>query len=602
MRIMEARKHHAMGRRSTRFCRWAAALFAALHALPCSAHENGLEIEVDLQAGNAPLAFDVPSLTNATGQAFSITRLDFLLSDFELRRPDGIWVVLTNNYACVRGRERRTAFRVDAPDGMYDAIRYRIGVAPSVNHVDPSVYPADHPLNPNVNGLHWDWAGGYIFFALEGLWDDNAGERHGFSFHVANDPQVMVVEHTASLTVPSIASLIIRLDVDRILDEVALVPGQASTHSREGDALAGRLARAIVDATSATLGPIHQTAISPARLRKRGPILYGTAAGTPYRFTFPSSFPMPNLPRDNPLTVEGVDLGRRLFNDTLLSGNGRQSCASCHLQPAAFSHPGMRFSPGAEGQPGPRNTMPIFNLAWRNSFFWDGRVTALREQPRVPIESPIEMHDTMDNVVQKLAAHAEYPALFAAAFGSEYINADRVGLALEQFMLAQVAGASRFDRALNGEDLLTEEEKRGFQLFSTEFDPRHGQAGADCFHCHGGPLFVNKDFANNGLDATFTDKGRFDATRAPGDEGKFAVPSLRNVALTPPYMHDGRFTTLEEVVEHYATGIRRSPTLDPNIAKHPDGGVPLSDEDKKALVAFLKTLTDENPSPPQPVP
>jgi cytochrome c peroxidase len=138
-------------------------------------------------------------------------------------------------------------------------------------------------------------------------------------------------------------------------------------------------------------------------------------------------------------------------------------------------------------------------------------------------------------------------------------------------------------------------------LFNTEYDPYHGQFGADCFHCHGGPLFQSQNFANNGLDSTFYDLGRYKITKRAGDEGKFSVPSLRNVAVTAPYMHDGRFRTLEEVVEHYCTGMKRSATLDPNLAKHPDGGVPLSADDKSALVAFLKTLTDEKylrPVPP----
>ncbi len=146
---------------------------------------------------------------------------------------------------------------------------------------------------------------------------------------------------------------------------------------------------------------------------------------------------------------------------------------------------------------------------------------------------------------------------------------------------------------MRGEEKFTAVEQRGFELFSTEYDPRRGQFGADCFHCHGGPLFQSQTFANNGLDAEFKDAGRAKVTGRDFDRGKFAVPSLRNVEVSGPYMHDGRFKTLAEAVEHYATGVRRSATLDPNLAKHPDGGVPLSAEDKAALVAFLKTLTDE---------
>ena len=179
------------------------------------------------------------------------------------------------------------------------------------------------------------------------------------------------------------------------------------------------------------------------------------------------------------------------------------------------------------------------------------------------------------------------------------ITGEKISLALEDFLLTLTSFDAKFDRVLRGVETFTTEEQRGFELFSTEYDPRRGQYGADCFHCHGGPLFQSQTFANNGLDDQFTEPGRARATSRPADAGKFAVPSLRNVALTGPYMHDGRFKTLEEVVAHYCTGIKRSATLDPNLAKHPDGGVPLSAADQKALVAFLQTLTDEKLILPQ---
>jgi len=317
---------------------------------------------------------------------------------------------------------------------------------------------------------------------------------------------------------------------------------------------------------------------------------------TPYRLTFSQFFPRPDLPRDNPLTEEGVELGRRLFFDQRLSVNRSQSCASCHRPGAAFSDD-RALSTGAEGAEGTRNAMPLLNLAWKSSFFWDGRAPTLREQVLQPIQNPVEMHETLSNVTAKLAADSEYPAMFARVFGPGGISADRVARALEQFLLTRVSYDSKFDRMLNGEAKLTDAEQRGFELFHTEYDPAHGQYGADCFHCHGGPLFRSQDFANNGLDSQFTDPGLGAVTGRAGDRGKFAVPSLRNVELTGPYMHDGRFKTLEEVVEHYCTGMKRSATLDPNLAKHPDGGVPLSEGDKKALVAFLKTLTDESLKP-----
>lgn len=334
---------------------------------------------------------------------------------------------------------------------------------------------------------------------------------------------------------------------------------------------------------------------------------------TPYRFTFGAQFPVPALPGDNPLTVEGVELGRALFHDPLLSINGRQSCASCHQADAAFVDAGKALSSGAEGQLGTRNAMPLFNLAWKHSFFWDGRARTLREQVLMPIQNPVEMHESLTNVVRKLKETASssfsneiaqsrtspddcasnYPSLFESAFGSPEITADRVARALEQFLLTIVSCDSKFDRALQGREQFTEEEKRGFELFATEYDPRRGLYGADCFHCHGGPFFTSHGFANNGLDAMPCDPGLGEVTGREFDQGRFAAPSLRNVELTAPYMHDGRFATLEEVMEHYSSGVKRSPSLDPNLAKHPTRGIQLSEADKRALVAFLKALTDE---------
>jgi cytochrome c peroxidase len=201
---------------------------------------------------------------------------------------------------------------------------------------------------------------------------------------------------------------------------------------------------------------------------------------------------------------------------------------------------------------------------------------------------------TLTNVVAKLAdADFDYAAAFTRAFGSPEITPEKIGLALEQYVLVQTSFDSKFDRVQRGEEQFTPDEQRGFELFATEYDPRRGQYGADCFHCHGGPLFQSQGFANNGLDDVFADPGRAKVTGNTNDLGKFAVPSLRNIALTAPYMHDGRFTNLDQVIEHYATGVKRSATLDPNIAKHPDGGLPLTPADKHALVAFLETLTDE---------
>jgi cytochrome c peroxidase len=303
------------------------------------------------------------------------------------------------------------------------------------------------------------------------------------------------------------------------------------------------------------------------------------------------------LPRDNPLTVEGVSLGSELFFDRRLSADNSESCAACHHPREGFAE-NRRFSRGIGGEIGTRNAMPLENLAWKKDFFWDGRAASLREQVLQPIQNPVEMHESLDYLVRKLSADTNYHRLFANAFGSGEINTDRIARALEQFLLTQVSFDSKFDRVVLGKERFTADEQRGFQLFHTEYDPYHGQFGADCFHCHGGALFQSQSFANNGLDSAFKDEGRYAVTKREGDRGKFSVPSLRNVAVTGPYMHDGRFRTLDEVVEHYCTGMKRSATLDPNLAKHPDGGVPLSGADKRALVAFLKTLTDDRFLPP----
>jgi cytochrome c peroxidase len=198
-------------------------------------------------------------------------------------------------------------------------------------------------------------------------------------------------------------------------------------------------------------------------------------------------------------------------------------------------------------------------------------------------------------VVTELNRDAALRARFAAAFGPADISIERVTLALEQYLLTLVAADSRFDRAARGVAELTEEEKRGLALFVSEYDPARGRRGADCFHCHGGALFTDFGFRSNGL-GEGPDAGRGSVTQRAADRGRFKTPSLRNVALTAPYMHDGRFATLADVVAHYDHGVRRTSNLDPNLAKHPDAGLGLSPEDQRALVAFLMTLTDE-PAP-----
>ncbi len=318
---------------------------------------------------------------------------------------------------------------------------------------------------------------------------------------------------------------------------------------------------------------------------------------TAYDLRITDRLPRPALPTDNPLTNEGVELGRRLFHDTRLSKAMTQSCASCHQATHGFAE-NLPTSTGAEGQTGRRNSMPLTNLAWAHDFFWDGRTATLREQVLMPISDKHEMNAPLELVVERLSADSSMAERFTKAFGTPGITTDRIARALEQHLLTLVAQDSKFDRALRKLDKLTPSEARGLQLFVTEFDPKLGLRGADCFHCHSGMLFTDFQHRNNGLRPNENDTGRREVTGQPGDDRKFKTPSLRNVALTPPYMHDGRFQTLEEVIEHYSTGVHRSSTLDPNLAKHPQEGIQLSAQDKSDLVAFLKTLTDFSiPSP-----
>lgn len=315
---------------------------------------------------------------------------------------------------------------------------------------------------------------------------------------------------------------------------------------------------------------------------------------TPYNLSF-GSFPPPLIPADNQPTVAGVELGRHLFYEKRLSRDNTQACASCHQQQDMFSDI-RQFSIGVDLLPGKRQAMAIFNLAWHsNGMFWDGRSPSLRDQALRPIQDPLEMHETLENAVAKLQADQAYKDKFVRAFGDDQITSDRIGLAIEQFEFTLISNQSKYDAYIKGDAILSPAEERGRQLFFAEFDPFFNQKGGECFHCHGGFNFTNDEYMNNGLDeeSGFTDLGRFMVTHDDSDKAKFKVPSLRNIELTAPYMHDGRFATLEEVINHYNTGVKSSSTTDPLLFHSMEpGGLQLTSEEKADLIAFLKTLTD----------
>ena len=552
-----------------------------------------LEIAVRHTLGGAPLLLDSLRYENAAKETLSFTRVSYLLTGFAIEREDGVWVELPDRSAWMDAAKRRTVAHLDGvPEGKYRALRFHIGPDAVANAADPAKLAADHPLNPNLNGLHWSWQGGYIFLAIEGHFRKGAAELTGYAHHLARDPNRTRISLAATLDLTRDAAVLLDFDLGTLLNAprpLSFEKDGTATHSRDGDPIAGSLvanlpgAFRVAQVLSATPAITSQPPVKP---------LYLPEKYTPYRFTMSGTFPIPELPRDNPIIEERVALGKALFNETALSRDNTLSCASCHVANFAFTD-ARRFSLGVRGQKGTRNSMPLFNLAWKTSFFWDGRAPTLRAQALMPIEDHTEMDEILDRVIAKLAAMKEYPPMFTAAFGSPEITPEKLGLAIEQFMLTLTSFDSKFDRALLGKVTLSDDERRGFELFMTEFDPRTGQSGADCFHCHGGPLFSDHQFHNNGLAPDESDTGRHRITKLESDRYKFATPSLRNIARTAPYMHDGRFATLEEVVAHYSSGVKRTATLDPNLAKHPDGGLQLSAGDQRAIVAFLKTLTGE---------
>jgi len=299
----------------------------------------------------------------------------------------------------------------------------------------------------------------------------------------------------------------------------------------------------------------------------------------------------PFIPTDNPQTVEGIALGRQLFYDPILSSNNTISCASCHFQSSSFSDM-RKFSSGVGGALGTRNSMPLYNLAWNwnGNYFWDGKSSSLEEQALAPIINPLEMANTIEQAITSLQNTSNYPSLFMGAFGSATITSDMLAKAIAQFERTLISANSKFDRFLLGQEALTAEESSGFDVFISENK-------GDCFHCHGdpsNPLWTDNDFHNNGLDNVFDDNGLGDITGKPSDNGKFRTPSLRNLSFTAPYMHDGRFATIDEVIDHYSEGLVTSSTIDPLMKAVNRGGVQLSPKDKSDLKAFLLSLNDDS--------
>ena len=304
---------------------------------------------------------------------------------------------------------------------------------------------------------------------------------------------------------------------------------------------------------------------------------------TPYDIITPYGFPDMIIPEDNPMTFEGVELGRKLFNDPILSANNTLACINCHMPESSFSDPNQ-FSTGIDGFLGNRNSSALINLGWSSSFNWDGSVKSLEEQAFEPVTNSLEMHNSWNNVENTLNQDEEYLLLFKQAYNIDYIDSTHVVMAIAQFERTLISNNSKFDKYSRGEEVFTKSELNGFAIFNSE--------KGDCFHCHGTSLFTDNLFHNNGLDVEpFLDLGLGKITENTSDNGKFKTPSLRNIEVSSPYMHDGRFETLEEVIDHYDSGGHFSSTVDP-LMKKLGVGLNLTNQEKSDLIDFLRTFTD----------
>ena len=288
----------------------------------------------------------------------------------------------------------------------------------------------------------------------------------------------------------------------------------------------------------------------------------------------------------NPPTEQGFALGKKLFYDGKLSANGFISCGFCHEQRFAFTHHGHQFSHGIDDLEGVRNAPAIQNAAFMRHFAWDGATAHLDLFPIIPITNEVEMGETVSNVLAKLKADGEYQLLFANAFENGAVSSENFFKALSQFMVMMISSNSKYDKYVRKEDgvTFTPIESRGMEIFEQQ-----------CASCHKTALFTDDSFRNNGLPPYpgLNDLGYAEVSGSAGDNYKFKVPSLRNVAVTAPYMHDGRFGSLQSVLDFYTNGVKDSETLDPLLKQNNRLGIALSAEDKLALIAFLKTLTDE---------
>lgn len=312
------------------------------------------------------------------------------------------------------------------------------------------------------------------------------------------------------------------------------------------------------------------------------PVDYFNISKKDVKFVIPNNFPQPvyNF-KGNKLTPEIFVLGRALFYDEILSKDNTVSCATCHERIAAFAHIDHKLSHGIYGKIGSRNVPPIQNLVWKKNFMWDGGINHIEVQPIGPITNKIEMDETIENVINKLKSSDKYKSLFQLAYKDDVISSERMLKAITQFIGLMVSSNARYDKFVQKKDTLSESELKGLSLFKDK-----------CASCHTEPLFTNNEFANNGLkiDTSLNDFGRYMITKNENDRFLFSIPSLRNIQMTYPYMHDGRYRTLKDVLNFYSSdAVQNNSNIDERIKKVGK----LNDQEKKDLISFLLTLTDK---------
>lgn len=366
--------------------------------------------------------------------------------------------------------------------------------------------------------------------------------------------------------------LTLTLDLGRLLQFPRAIPldGSLSQRSMNSAFIANLHSSFSFTADTTLLPPLHLPKIH-----------------TPVTLSLPPHFAPPALPPDNPLSQERIDLGEQLFFDGILSADGSVTCSACHSEENAFAED-RAISRGFEGRLGKANSMPLFNRAWKSSFFWNGRAPSIRAQVLSPIAHRQEMALPVQHALVRINRRRDYQRQFSKAFGPGKITRDKLALALESFILSLTSFDSKFDRAMQGKATLSPAEQRGMDLFYNDHIPGKPSHGAGCYHCHGGSNFTDHQFHNNGIFSP-KDDGLQEFSGQKEDLKKFITPSLRNIVQTKPYAHDGRLLTLAEVIDHYSNPPHLSDTLDPRLPKE---GLQLSEKDKTSLIAFLKTLSD----------